>query len=111
MVVAEQPEIFPVNFVVDERTIVFRTSEGTKLAELTISPQVALEADGYDPESGETWSVVVKGRAHRLDHFEDIYAAEQLPIFPWQAGIKQWFVRVAQTSVTGIRFIRQRDAD
>ena len=28
------PEIFPVNFVIDNRTILFRTDEGTKLASL-----------------------------------------------------------------------------
>jgi uncharacterized protein len=102
--VAGEPEIFPVNFVVDGRVVVFRTSEGTKLAALTVSSRVAFEVDGYEPDSGEAWSVVVKGQAERLDHFPDIYAAENLPIFPWQAGPKQWFVRVLPAKVTGRRF-------
>ena len=30
--IADRPEIFPVNYVVDHGTVVFRTAEGTKLA-------------------------------------------------------------------------------
>ena len=94
----------------------FRTGEGTKLAALTISSRVAFEIDGYLPESGEAWSVVVKGQAERMEHFPDIYAAEKLPLFSWQASPKQWFVRVTPAKVTGRRFTvvrgpRQRAAE
>jgi hypothetical protein len=102
--VAGEPEIFPVNFVVDGRALMFRTGEGTKLAALTISARVAFEIDGYLPESGEAWSVVVKGQAERMERFPDIYAAEKLPLFSWQASPKQWFVRVTPAKVTGRRF-------
>jgi uncharacterized protein len=102
--VAGEPEIFPVNFIVDGRALLFQTAEGTKLAGLTISSNVAFEVDGYLPDSGEAWSVVLKGEAERLEHFPDIYAAEKLPIFPWQASPKQWIVRLVPTKVTGRRF-------
>jgi uncharacterized protein len=104
VVLTGEPEIFPVNFVVDGHTLVFRTAEGTKLFAVTASSRVAFESDGYDPASGEAWSVVVKGAAERLEHFSDIYAAEELVLFPWQAGQKQWFVRIGHTTVTGVRF-------
>ncbi|HEX2362944.1 MAG TPA: pyridoxamine 5'-phosphate oxidase family protein [Jiangellaceae bacterium] len=103
-VVAGEPEIFPVNFIVDGRALLFRTAEGTKLAGLTVSSRVAFEVDGFEPESGEAWSVVVKGQAERLEHFPDIYAAENLPIYSWQASPKQWFVRIMPAKVTGRRF-------
>jgi hypothetical protein len=102
--VAGELEIFPVNFIVDGRALLFRTAEGTKLAGLTVSSRVAFEVDGYEPDSGEAWSVVLKGQAERLDHFPDIYAAEDLPIFPWEASPKQWIVRVVPAKVTGRRF-------
>jgi uncharacterized protein len=102
--VAGEPEIFPVNFVVDGRDLVFRTAEGTKLAAITVASRVAFEVDGYAPDAGEAWSVVVKGQAERLDHFPEIYAAEDLPLFPWHAGPKQWFVRIHATRVTGRKF-------
>ena len=63
--IADRPEIFPVNYVVDHGTVVFRTAEGTKLAG-AVQRDVAFEADGYEPETGEAWSVVVKGRAEEI---------------------------------------------
>lgn len=104
VVIAHEPEIFPINFVVDAGSLVFRTAEGTKLFAITASPLVAVEIDGYDAASGEAWSVVAKGMAERLDQFTKIYAAEKLPLFPWQAGPKQWFVRINQVRPTGVRF-------
>lgn len=106
--VGGEPEIFPVNFVVDGGALVFRTAEGTKLAALTVSSRVAFEVDGYRPETEEAWSVVVKGRADRLERFPEIYAAEELPIFPWEASPKQWFVRVQPAQMTGRRFTAVR---
>ncbi|HEY3005191.1 MAG TPA: pyridoxamine 5'-phosphate oxidase family protein, partial [Kribbellaceae bacterium] len=43
VVIAGEPEIFPINFVVDGHSLVFRTAEGTKLFGITASPRVALE--------------------------------------------------------------------
>ncbi|MFH8250225.1 pyridoxamine 5'-phosphate oxidase family protein [Microbacterium sp. B2969] len=40
-----QPEIFPVNYVVDGPRVLFRTAPGSKLAELTANPRVAFEVD------------------------------------------------------------------
>jgi nitroimidazol reductase NimA-like FMN-containing flavoprotein (pyridoxamine 5'-phosphate oxidase superfamily) len=111
VVLTGEPEIYPVNFVVDGRTVVFRTAEGTKLFALTVSARVAFESDGYLPETGEAWSVVVKGTAERLEHFSDIYAAEELPLFPWQSGQKQWFVRIGRATLTGVRFKVARGED
>jgi uncharacterized protein len=108
---AGEPEIFPINFVVDGANVVFRTAEGTKLAALTVASQVALEADGYDAGTGAAWSVVAKGKAERLDRFSDIYAAEELPLFPWQAGPKQWFVRITDPTLSGRRFTVARRGD
>ncbi len=59
--IMNHPDIFPINYVVDHGTIVFRTNEGTKLAASVLGPAVAFEVDGYDPAAGEAWSVVVKG--------------------------------------------------
>jgi len=34
---ADRPDIFPINFLVDQATIVFRTAEGSKLAAVVTS--------------------------------------------------------------------------
>jgi nitroimidazol reductase NimA-like FMN-containing flavoprotein (pyridoxamine 5'-phosphate oxidase superfamily) len=102
--IAGDLEVFPVNIVVDDRTVVFRTGEGTKLAAAVIAPRVAVEADGVDSVSGLAWSVVVKGRAERLDRFTDIYRAEELALPAWTEHPKQWFVRVYCDEITGRSF-------
>ncbi|MBB5788779.1 pyridoxamine 5'-phosphate oxidase family protein [Jiangella mangrovi] len=102
--IAGDVEVFPVNIVVDERTVVFRTGEGTKLAASVIAPRVAVEADGVDPARGRAWSVVVKGRAERLERFTDIYRAEDLALPSWTEHPKQWFVRVYCDQITGRSF-------
>ena len=63
--ITDHPDIFPVNYVVDHGTVVFRTAEGTKLAASVLGRAVAFEIDGYDPEHGDAWSVVIKGQATR----------------------------------------------
>ncbi len=108
IVVDGRPEIFPVNFVVDGRTVVFRTAEGTKLAAIAIASRVALEIDGFEEDSGHAWSVVLKGLAWRLERFEDIYAAQKLPVYPWHDAPKPHYVRVGHATVCGRRFLARR---
>ena len=54
------PEIFPVTYVVDDESIVFRTAAGTKLA-ATRDAEVAFEVDSYDAAEGSAASVIVAG--------------------------------------------------
>ena len=97
------PGIFPVNFVVDDETIVFRTAEGTKLAALT-NVHVAFEIDDYDPDSGQASSVIVEGRAAEVTEADDRDRAVGLPLFPWQVAPKGHFVRITPDTVSGRRF-------
>ena len=83
-VVDGRPEIFPVNFVVDHGTILFRTATGSKLAAVTPSSEpVAFEVDAYDPVEGEAWSVIAKGRASEVTGIHEVFDLAELPLFPW----------------------------
>ena len=73
--VGTQPDIFPINYVVDHGTVVFRTAEGTKLAAAVLGRGVAFEIDGYDADAGDAWSVVVKGRATEIERMQDVFDA------------------------------------
>ena len=83
--ISNHPDIFPINYVVDHGTIVFRTAEGTKLAAAVLGRAVAFEIDGYDAEAGDAWSVVVKGQAVEIERMQDVFEALSLPLFPWHA--------------------------
>jgi nitroimidazol reductase NimA-like FMN-containing flavoprotein (pyridoxamine 5'-phosphate oxidase superfamily) len=102
--ITEHPEIFPVNYVVDGGTIVFRTDEGTKLAGAVHGRPVAFEIDGYDPDRGDAWSVVIKGRATEIERIQDVFDALDLPLFPWHAARKHRFVRIEPFDISGRRF-------
>lgn len=100
--VQDEPEIFPVNFVVQHRTVLFRTAEGTKLVSTAINSRVLFEADDHDAAEG--WSVIVKGTARMLRTDEEIREAERAQLLPWTATLKQHYVRILPLSVTGRRF-------
>jgi nitroimidazol reductase NimA-like FMN-containing flavoprotein (pyridoxamine 5'-phosphate oxidase superfamily) len=102
--ITDHPDIFPVNYVVDRGTVVFRTAEGTKLAAAVLGRAVAFEIDGYDGDQGEAWSVVIKGRATEIERMQDVFDALDLPLFPWHASPKHRFVRVEPFDLSGRRF-------
>ena len=100
--IANHPDIFPVNYVVDHASVVFRTAEGTKLAAAVLGESVAFETDGES--DGQAWSVVVKGRAVEIEQMYELFDALDLPLYPWHAAPKHRFVRILPELVTGRRF-------
>jgi nitroimidazol reductase NimA-like FMN-containing flavoprotein (pyridoxamine 5'-phosphate oxidase superfamily) len=109
--ITDHPDIFPVNYIVDRGTVVFRTAEGTKLAAAVLGRAVAFEIDGYDAEQGVAWSVVIKGRATEIERMQDVFDALDLPLFPWHASPKHRFVRIEPFDISGRRFhVRERPA-
>jgi nitroimidazol reductase NimA-like FMN-containing flavoprotein (pyridoxamine 5'-phosphate oxidase superfamily) len=97
-----RPEIFPVNYVVQRRTILFRTAEGTKLVSAAINNHVVFEVDDHNVAEG--WSVVVKGTARSLRTDEAIEEAERAQLLPWTGADKSHYMRVIPETVTGRRF-------
>ncbi|MFT4295342.1 MAG: pyridoxamine 5'-phosphate oxidase family protein [Micropruina sp.] len=102
-VINRQPDIFPVNFVTDGTSVVFRTAEGSKLLQLTVNARVAFQADDWDDITG--WSVVVKGTAEEVTDPADLDRVESLPLRPWVATVKTHFVRIAVDEIEGRRFV------
>ena len=102
-VVHGRPDMHPVNHLVDHGTVLFRTAEGTKLR-AAVGHDVAFEADGYDAEAGQAWSVVVKGTAREIHELDETLGVRLLPLFPWPGGPKRHYVRIERAQVTGRRF-------
>lgn len=104
VIVDDAPEIFPINFAVQHSAIVFRSAEGSKIDALLHNPQVALEVDGFEPESNTAWSVILKGRAKPINDTDELFDTLSLEIFPWQPGAKNRFIRIDAEALTGRRF-------
>jgi nitroimidazol reductase NimA-like FMN-containing flavoprotein (pyridoxamine 5'-phosphate oxidase superfamily) len=100
--VADDIEIFPLNFVAADKRLLFRTAEGTKLLALTVNNKVALETD--DIGRADAWSVVVKGIARILDTQAEIDAANALPLRPLVPTLKYIWVEITPTELSGRRF-------
>ncbi|MCV7257543.1 pyridoxamine 5'-phosphate oxidase family protein [Mycobacterium shimoidei] len=101
-VVDGHPEIFPVNFVVQNKTVLFRTAEGTKLVSTAINNNVLFEADDHSLSEG--WSVIVRGVARMLRTDDELAEAQRAQLIPWTATRKRHYVRVLPRAVTGRRF-------
>jgi hypothetical protein len=104
LVVDGHPEIFPVNYVVHRRSIVFRTAGVTKLWNAKSERPAALEIDGYDPHTEEAWSVVVRGDTGIIEGQSDKDAVDGLGLEPWQPGEKAHYIRLSARAMTGRRF-------
>jgi nitroimidazol reductase NimA-like FMN-containing flavoprotein (pyridoxamine 5'-phosphate oxidase superfamily) len=105
VLVNSAPEIYPVNYRVDGRSILFRTDTGTKLAGLERSPSVCFEIDAIEPASKTGWSVLVKGRAHPLVDSDEVRAAGREPLEYWSIATKPHWVRIDPHEVTGRRIM------
>jgi nitroimidazol reductase NimA-like FMN-containing flavoprotein (pyridoxamine 5'-phosphate oxidase superfamily) len=101
--VAGEPDIFPVNYIASDRKIYLRTAPGNKLAQLTINSSVLLETDGI--LSDEAWSVVLRGTARVLSGSAEVAAVEELGLKTWVPTLKDFYVEVVPTSVSGRHFL------
>jgi uncharacterized protein len=61
------PAVFPVNFRLDGRDVVFRTGPGTKLQAALRNAVVAFEVDDFDTDGRSGWSVMIIGRSSAGD--------------------------------------------
>ncbi len=102
-------DIFPVNYVVDDGEIVFRTAQGSKLVELTVNDEVLFEVDDYTDDAA--WSVVVRGHARALDSSTEVEAADGLGLKPWIPTLKYVYVRITPQSLSGRAFGRGPEPD
>lgn len=81
--VAGRPLVLPVNYAMDEGSIVFRTDPGTKFDAAVRGEFVAFEIDAADPEYHTGWSVLVTGVAEEILDPGERDWAEVLPLRPW----------------------------
>ncbi len=98
------PEIFPVNYVLNGRTVAFRTAQGTKLHWADLG-HVAFEAEEVDESSGTGWSVEVRGIGRDITDATDALSehVRALPLDPWAPGERSNWVLIANPEFTGRR--------
>ena len=107
-------DVFPVNHLVDQGSIVFRTAMGTKVSNAVDAAEVAFEADNaartYDEQRDDPWSVVVHGVAELITIETELFDSFELVVRPWHVSNKPYFIRLVPTAVSGRRFHIDHDA-
>jgi nitroimidazol reductase NimA-like FMN-containing flavoprotein (pyridoxamine 5'-phosphate oxidase superfamily) len=104
VVTEDGPDLFPIDFLAAEHSVVFRTAPGEKLMKLAADPRVALAVEGEDAKG--LWSVVLRGTARRLSFDDEIEASGVLSLETATGGTKANFVRITATQLTGRRIAR-----
>lgn len=95
-------DIMPINYLIHERQLYFRTAPGTKLMELTEHPYVTVQVEQW--RDGRWSSVVLKGRAQRLAHDDEILSSGVSELVTSGPGDKANYVRVVPDAITGRTF-------
>ena len=97
-----QLEIVPVNVDTQNRTVLYRTAEGTKLFTTVMNARVLFEADDHTADEG--WSVILRGTARMLTGAEEIREADQCGLMPWVPTEKLRFVRITPSEISARHF-------
>jgi len=92
------PLVVPVNYVVDGKTVVFRSDKGSKLVALRQFP-ASFQVDFVDPFHRTGWSVLIQGVVEEVD----AEALAHLALEPWTVGAKPHWLRVVPAAVSGRR--------
>ena len=101
----DEVHLVPVNYVADAGTLLFRTASGNKLLAAALHSEVAFEIDWHDDHTA--WSVLVRGRLHRLPE-DEAHRVDDLLLEPWVATLKYDVVELRPEVVTGRRFLLRR---
>ncbi len=99
-----QPAIYPINYLVDGSSIVFRTRRDSKIYSAPRLERVAFEIDGFEPAHGDAWSVLIKGFGRFVDSAAEIKQIDTLPLYPWVDAERSDWIRIIPVETTGRRF-------
>ncbi len=102
------PEVFPVNFIFTNATIVFRTSDA--LAR-NISDVVAFEVDHIDETMSEGWSVLVRGHTRLIEEPAERLAIARLDLEPWAGGARPNLIAITPFELTGRVIVQRQPRD
>jgi len=98
------PVVLPVNYVLDQGTVLFSTSAAGHMADYLRDGTVAFQVDEVDEVTESGWSVLLRG----LATFEQPTATKstnQPRPSPWVQGSRNLTVRITPQVLTGRRLL------
>lgn len=104
VVVADHPELFPVDHLVDGRSLLVRTEEGTKLR-AALGARVGFEVDEVDDDARLGWTVMLAGYANEVFDTRELDLAEiDADEAVWTGDRVHW-LRIVPFKVSGRRLV------
>lgn len=103
------PVVLPVNFMLDGRTLLFRTEPGLKLDAARQGAVACLEVDDYDVMAHTGSSVLATGRLGVVTEESRLRSLASLPLRPWGAPDARHLVELPIELLSG-RTISTTDA-
>ena len=101
------PRIHPVNYRLDGRTVVLRTTDDSELARFVDlfaeGAMIAFEVDEIDYEWHTGWSVLIEARAEVVDDPAELHRLHGVWPRPWASGDRNRMIRLTPIAVTGRR--------
>ena len=94
----------PVNVLLEQRDVLFRTAPDTEL--LTAArdnTSAAFEVDDVVDWSRSGWSVLIRGRLSEVTDAETVQRVLSSPLRPWAGGDRDHVLRLSGQEVTGRR--------
>ena len=96
-------ELRPVNYLADERGLVFCTTSGTVLGAVSSATPVVFEVDASQPMDHSGWSVIVRGTAKEITDPQELEYLRRGPLKSWAVSPGERWVRVSIEEISGVR--------
>jgi nitroimidazol reductase NimA-like FMN-containing flavoprotein (pyridoxamine 5'-phosphate oxidase superfamily) len=105
---AALPAVQPVGYHLDDEEIIFRTSNGSKLAAATRHAVVGFEVDEFDVQARTGWSVLGIGEAYEVVDPARLAALARDFHDPWVRDHDAHTISIPLQVVTGRRIVADR---
>ena len=97
------PVVLPVNYVMDEETVLLQVSPTSTLARNLRSGRASFELDDFDDFNQSGWSVLVRGESAHAET-ADLPDTDSRPV-AWAEGQRTFHVRIIPHDITGRRLL------
>ena len=93
----------PVNYVADERSLVFCTTRGSVFAAVSSGTPVVFEVDASQPLDHSGWSVIVRGKAAEITDPDELALLRRGPLKSWAVPASEQWIRLDIEEISGVR--------
>ncbi len=97
---SDTPLILPINYLLHDGRIVFRSADGIKTRAAEAAAAACLEIDWFDRFEHDGWSVLASGRLAVVSP-EVADASERLPLVPWALRGETRVIELSIEQVSG----------